>query len=280
MVNLMQKPKALVLVGYGINCDRETKTAFEKAGAVAERVHINDLISGDANIGEYQIFFIPGGFSFGDELSAGKVLANKLRLKLGETLLDFIEDGNLVGGHCNGAQVLVKAGLVPALNGDYTKQTMTLANNDSGRYEDRWVRVKNASQKCVWTADMLAMHVPVAHGEGKFFSSDPTIVDKLKENDQIALVYVDEEGKPANGRFPYNPNGSVADIAGICDHTGRVFAQMPHPERYLSLTNKPNWTRAVRAALREGFTFDQISWEGRGVEIFKNAVDYAVGQLV
>lgn len=273
-------PKVLILVGYGINCDYETEFAFQKAGARADRIHINELIGREKNIEDYQILFVPGGFSYGDELGAGKVLANKLRLNLEDQILQFIKDGYLVGGHCNGAQVLVKAGFVPAIDGNYRIQTATFTNNDSNRYEDRWVTLKSISKKCIWTKNLPIMRIPVAHGEGKFYSKDPKLIDKLKENDQIALAYVMPDGNRANRTFPFNPNGSIEDIAGICDPTGRVFAQMPHPERYTSLTNNPQWTREVRKLLHEGNGLEKINWDGEGLLLFKNAVQYAIENLI
>lgn len=276
----MGKPNVLVLVGYGINCDNETQFAFEKAGAYADRIHINELIDGTYKLEDYHIFFVPGGFSYGDELGAGKVLANKLKFNLGEQLQQFIEDGKLVGGHCNGAQVLIKSGILPAIDKNYEVQTATLTNNNSNRYEDRWITLKSISKKCVWTKDLPIMRVPVAHGEGKFYSKESNLIDKLKENGQIALVYVMPDGTPAKGEFPYNPNGSIEDIAGICDPTGRVFLQMPHPERFTHLTNDPQWTKEVRKLLREGKNLDELNWEGKGLQLFRNAVNYAVEKLL
>ncbi len=250
--------EAWIVTGYGINCDLETEFAFKLAGARTRRVHVNELLSSELGC---DILFFPGGFSYGDELGAGKVLANKLTGIMDE-LVDFVRAGGLIGGHCNGAQVLVKAGLVPALEG-YGRQEVTLARNLSNRYEDRWVHVRPVSRKCVWTRGLPLMELPVAHGEGRFFSRDPRMVEKLQRRDQIALVYVRPDGSPARV-YPHNPNGSVGDIAGICDPTGRVFAQMPHPERALSWTNHPNWTSRRRE-----------SWEGDGLGMFKNVVSFA-----
>ena len=276
----MKTPKVLVLAGYGINCDYETQVAFEKAGADAQRVHINELISNEQKMEDYHIFFIPGGFSYGDELGAGKILANKLMFYLKDDLLQFIADEKLVGGHCNGAQVMAKAGLIPALI-DYQTQQLTLTVNETARYEDRWVHVKSVSEKCIWTKNLPPMQVPVAHGEGRFYSKEPELIQKLEKNDQIALIYTLPDGTtPAQGTFPYNPNGSVADIAGICDPTGRVFAQMPHPERFISLVNHPHWTKKVRNLIREGTNIRQISWDGDGLLLFKNAVNYAKEHLL
>ncbi len=275
----MNSPRTLVLVGYGINCDYETAHAFETCGAVVDRVHVNDLISGKKNLEDYHVFFIPGGFSYGDELGAGKVLANKLILNLEEEILDFIEEGKLVGGHCNGAQVMAKMGLIPALQ-DYTTPQMTLTVNMTARYEDRWVHVKPVSRKCIWTKNLPIMRVPVAHGEGRFYTKDATVLDEIKRNDQVALVYVTPDGKPANGKFPHNPNGSIDDLAGICDPSGRVFAQMPHPERFCSLLNHPQWTRMVRSFLSEGHDLESINWDGKGLLLFKNAVSFVKEHLL
>ncbi len=278
----MKDPKVLILVGYGINCDYETQHAFELLNTVADRVHVNELIDNKQMLEDYQILFIPGGFSYGDELGAGKVLANKLMLNLGDEILDFIKDGKLIGGHCNGAQVLVKAGLVPATDGKMGEQQATLTVNNTNRYEDRLIYLKNVSTKCVWTRDLPIMQVPIAHGEGKFITSDEKLIDKMKENDQIALLYVKPDGSPAKGEFPWNPNGSIADIAGICDPSGRVFAQMPHPERYLSLVNHPQWTRIVRQLLLkdENNDINEIDWAGEGILVFKNAVEHARKHLI
>ena len=240
---------------------------------------MNELIEGEKRLEDYHIFFIPGGFSYGDELGAGKILANKLMLNLEDQILEFIESEKLVGGHCNGAQVMAKAGLIPALY-DYKTQQMTLTVNMTARYEDRWVYVKSMSDKCIWTRGLPILRVPVAHGEGRFYTRDRKVLDDLKKNDQVALVYVTPDGKPANGKYPYNPNGSIEDLAGICDPTGRVFAQMPHPERFCSLLNHPQWTRIVRRSfLSTGKDLDDVNWDGDGLLLFRNAVSYAMDYL-
>ncbi len=264
MVN-MKKPKVLVITGYGINCDIETELAFNLAGADAERVHINDLIDGCKRMSDYQILALPGGFSFGDDIGSGKVLANKLRYKLGEDVHRFVQDDKLVIGICNGAQVAIKYGLVPAFNENYSVQEATLTFNDSGRFEDRWVHVRSESSRCVFTQGIDMAFLPVAHGEGKFVCS-PEVLAKLKENGQVVFRYVDEEGNPAKGVYPTNPNGSMDDIAGICDPTGRIFTLMPHPERHLTPYTNPQWTRLKQ----EG----RLPQEGDGMKIFRNAVNY------
>ncbi len=269
----MVKPKALILTGYGINCDRETEHAFNMAGAAAVRVHINDIIDGHEKLSDYQILSVPGGFSYGDDIASGRVLANKLSTNLGEEVRKFIENDKLVIGICNGFQVLVKSGLLPGLNGDYTRQTATLTFNASGRYEDRWVHLASRTEKCVFTNGIEKIYLPVAHGEGRFTDGKAagSVVDDLRKNDQIALVYCHENGREADGVFPANPNGSVADIAAICDPTGRVFGMMPHPERFTHFTHHPRWTRESASSARKG---ESLPEEGDGLQIFSNAVKY------
>ena len=263
------KPKALILTGYGINCDWETEFAFNQAGAKAERVHINDLIAGEKKLSDYQVLAVPGGFSYGDDLGSGKVLANKIRAHLRDEILEFVAGDRLVLGICNGFQVLVKSGLLPQPTPELN-QTVTLTFNLSGKYEDRWVWLSGRSDKCVFTTGIERIYLPVAHGEGRFFADDKEL-SSLKKNDQIAFQYVNYRGKPARGNFPENPNGSVLDIAGICDPTGRIFGMMPHPERFLYFTSHPNWEREKELLSRQG---KKLPEEGDGFRIFQNAVNY------
>ncbi len=266
----MAKPTTLVLTGYGINCDNETQFAFEKAGGKAERVHINDLIEGLKKLDDYQILAFPGGFSYGDDIAAGRVLANKFIANLREPLKRFLENDKLVIGICNGFQVMVKLGLLTADEATLGAQTLTLTYNDSGRFEDRWVHVKNERPDCVWLRGIDELPLPVAHGEGKFFAPD-TQLDRLEERRQVALRYVLEDGQPAAGAYPANPNGSPRDIAGLCDTTGRVFGLMPHPERFLSFINHPHWTLESDRLRRKQ---EPVPEDGAGLAIFKNAVSY------
>jgi len=251
----MKKPKALILRTAGTNCDKETAFAFELAGAAAEFVHINEFISGRKKMSAYQIMAIPGGFSYGDDIASGKILANELRFKLHKDADKFIKAGKLIIGICNGFQVLVKAGLLPAVEKS-GKIESTLTYNDSAKFEDRWVYLKTQSaklkaQNCVWTKGLPEnIYLPIAHGEGKFIPEDKELLKKLWENNQVVLQYVN------------NPNGSVDDIAGICDPTGRVFGLMPHPERHVS------WEQHPRRA-----------HEGGGLQIFRNAIEYAKTNL-
>lgn len=232
--------RVCVLRAPGTNCDVETAYAFKEEGAEVELLHINEFLSGKRRLSEFNILAIPGGFTYGDDIAAGKVLANQLRYKLWDELLEFVGKGNLVIGICNGFQILVKAGLLPYPDG---KQRATLAWNDSGKFEDRWVylRVRD-DNKCVWAKDLPpVIYLPVAHGEGKFIVGDQSLLDELEKNGQVVFQYVDEEGNLAG--YPYNPNGSMRNIAGICDPSGRILGLMPHPERFIHRTQHPRWTR-------------------------------------
>ncbi|MBU4369702.1 phosphoribosylformylglycinamidine synthase I [Patescibacteria group bacterium] len=254
------KPRVLILYGYGINCDNETEQGFKMAGARAEKVHINELISGEKKLKNYQIFALPGGFSFGDDISAGKVLANKFKYNLQEKLNNFINQGKLIIGICNGFQAMAKLGILPAFNKNHKKEEVTLTFNDSGRFEDRWVYIKiNQKSSCIWTQNIKNLYLPVRHGEGKFISKDRKIRERLNKQNQIVAQYVDGQGNPAD--YPFNPNGSEDNIAGICDETGRIFGLMPHPEGFLFAQNHPRWTR------------EKIQ-KGEGIKIFKNAVEF------
>ncbi len=251
--------KAVILRAPGTNCDVETAFAFQQAGAIVASVHVNQLIRREQRLSDYQIMVIPGGFTYGDDIAAGKVLANELRLKLGENVMRFIEAGGLVLGICNGFQVLVKAGFLPEPSDSGSSQ-LTLAANDSGKFECRWIHmVVNKESPCVFTKGMDSLYLPVACGEGKVVA-DPEILPGLN----VVLRYTDERGDSKAG-YPHNPCGAVDNIAGICDTSGRIFALMPHPERHIRGTQHPQWTR--RGA-RE---------HGDGFQIFLNAVKWAQG---
>lgn len=257
----MAQVKVIVLRAAGTNCDQETAFAFGQAGASADCIHINRLGESPRLLDNYQILVIPGGFSYGDDISAGKILAVRLRHELGEPLREFVQSDKLVLGICNGFQVLVKTGLLPEpqLQGEFS-QKVTLSDNDSGKYEDRWVWLKSSSKKCAFIGPDELVHIPVAHGEGKFIPRDNQVLDQLRANDQIVFRYVDQAGRP--GPFPVNPNGSVDDIAGICDPSGRIFGLMPHPERHMNPIQGPNKDSQL-AKEKAG-----------GMKIFTNAVNY------
>jgi phosphoribosylformylglycinamidine synthase subunit PurQ / glutaminase len=253
----MAKVNVMVLRAPGTNCDGETVFAFQQAGAVVSLCHINQLIRHERRLSDYQVIVIPGGFTYGDDIAAGKVLANELKAKMGEDISRFVADGGLIMGICNGFQVMAKASILP----DITKQTappLTLTHNDSGKFECRWVHlVTDKKSPCVFTQGLDSLYLPVAHGEGKVV----TDMRGLREIN-AALYYTDEAGNVQAG-YPHNPNGSMNNIAGVCDPTGRIFALMPHPERYIRFTQHPQWTRKKPKEF------------GDGLAIFKNAVKFA-----
>ena len=253
----MAKVKTLILRAPGTNCDVESAFAFEQAGAEVDFIHVNEFIRRQKLLFNYQIMVIPGGFTYGDDVSAGRILANELKIKLGDEIQKFVDDGRLILGICNGFQVMVKAGMLPALNGE-NSQSLTLAGNNSGKFECRWVYLRaNKMSPCIFTQGIDLMYLPVAHGEGKVVIK-PEALDELN----VALYYADERGDIRAG-YPHNPNGSVNNIAGICDATGRIFALMPHPERFIRWTQHPRWTRETHRQY------------GDGLRIFLNAVEWA-----
>ncbi len=258
----MATPRVIVLTGFGINCDYETEDAFNMSGGMASRVHVNELIENPSLLAGYQVMALPGGFCFGDDLGSGKVLANKLKYRSGDALLEFLRADKLVMGICNGFQVLVHLGLLPGGVEDGLKQNATVTFNDSGKFEDRWVGLEaDPDSPCVFTSGMEWLELPVRHGEGKFFSADNGLLQRIKEHHLIALRYTNpDRTRPAC--YPYNPNGSLDDIAGVCDPTGRVFGLMPHPEAFTSCFHHPRWTR------------EKVDQPGQGLGFFQNAVRY------
>jgi len=268
----MREVHVLVLSGYGLNCDYETAYAFELAGAKARRVHINALIDGSARLEDFQMMVFVGGFSWGDDHGAGVVQAVHMKTHIGPKILDFVANGNLVLGICNGFQVLVNLGLLPAFDGDYQMRSVALTFNECGNFRDQWVHLKvNPASPCIFTKGIEAAEFPVRHGEGRFYAQNATLERLLRDN-QVVLQYALPDGSPAGGRFPDNPNGALHDIAGICDPTGRVFGLMPHPEAYNHWTNHPDWTRRREEFRRRGS--DQDFDPTVGVRLLKNAVDF------
>jgi len=262
----------LVLTGFGLNCDYETAYAFELAGATASRVHVNALISGEHVLKDYDILVLDGGFSWGDDHGAGVLEAARLKSNLSQELLEFIDAGKLVLGICNGFQALVNLGLLPGFDGDYETRRVALTCNDCGSFRDHWVGLLgNPDSHCVFTKGITQLELPIRHGEGKLYAS-PEVINQLDNNGQVVLQYATPNGELAEGRFPFNPNGSVHDIAGICDSTGRVFGLMPHPEAFNHWTNHPDWTRRKESMKRRG---EPISSDlTPGVQILKNGVDF------
>jgi phosphoribosylformylglycinamidine synthase len=261
-VDDVSRVKAVVLRVAGTNCDVETAYALKKAGADPEVVHMNQLYKGLKRLEDYQLMVFPGGFSYGDDVSAAVLWAKEIKHRLGGEVKRFVEEGKPVLGICNGFQVLVKAGLIPAFEGLMKKQEATLAFNDIGLYHDRWVYLKHEAEcPCVFTEGLNRLiYLPVAHAEGKFII-DPKGLEKLVENRQIVFRYVDQTGELKS--FPYNPNGSVGNIAGICNREGNVFGLMPHPERFLHKYTHPYWTSV------------NLPEDGDGLHIFRKAVEYA-----
>ena len=256
------KPKVLILRSAGANCDVEAAYAFELAGAAADFVHVNQLIADPRMMDQYQLLAIPGGFSYGDDIAAGRILASQIRHHLADAFGRFIESQKPVIGICNGFQVLVKTDLLPGELAGRSGQNCTLANNQCGRFVDRWIQLATRSQKCIWTAGIDRLELPIAHGEGRFVPVDDSVRKSLWDNDQVAVVYVNSDGSPAGETFPANPNGSVDDIAGVCDATGLVFGLMPHPERFVDATQHPAWTRRGHFGAAEG------------LKMFQNAVNH------
>jgi phosphoribosylformylglycinamidine synthase subunit PurQ / glutaminase len=227
----MSNVKALVLRSAGTNCDQETAEALRQAGAQPSVIHINRLLSGEISLKDYQILVIPGGFSYGDDVGAGKILANELRFKLRAALDPFVESGRRVIGICNGFQVLVKTGYLPGT--DDCQQTVTLAPNDSGQFQCHWVKMKREDSACKWLNNTDDdWELPIAHGEGKFVTQDAKTLEDLEKNGQVVWRYTGT-----------NPNGSVNAIAGICNKKGNVVGLMPHPERHMARLQHPEWTR-------------------------------------
>jgi phosphoribosylformylglycinamidine synthase subunit PurQ / glutaminase len=253
----MARPRALVLRAPGANCDQETEFAFTQAGALADRIHIRQLREQPRLLLQYQILAIPGGFTYGDDVAAGKILASQLNHFLGEVLRQFRDRERLILGICNGFQVLLKAGLL--LQPDDEGPLATLAHNESGKFEDRWIHLQAVPDRCAFLKGYTRLHLPVAHGEGRFIVREPWLLKGLEQTGQVVLRYVDADGNPTG--YPGNPNGSQAAVAGICDATGRVMGLMPHPERHLLPTQHPQWTRLGLAS------------EGDGLRLFRNAVE-------
>lgn len=256
----MVQPRVLVLRAPGTNCDQESAFAFERAGAVAERAHVNRLLEARGRLKEFQILCLPGGFSYGDDIAAGRILGNQLRRHLADALAEFKADGKLILGICNGFQILMRSGLLFDENGSMASPA-TLTMNDSGRFQARWISLVVPANKSVFFQGIERMYLPIAHAEGKFVARDAAVLSRLREAGQVVGQYAHADGQLAEAsEFPTNPNGSQLSIAGICDSTGRVCGLMPHPERFIEPLQHPRWTRGEAGA------------EGDGLQVFRNAV--------
>ena len=263
----MATPRVCVLRAPGTNCDAETAYAFERCGAKAERVHAYRLLETPDLLKDFQVVCIPGGFSYGDDIGAGVIFSRQLRGRLGGAMAEFLESDKLLLGICNGFQVLLKAGLLPGGNAaESASPVATLTWNENGKYTAVWVRVKTAAPQSVFLRGLDQLDLPVAHAEGKVVLRDDAVLQQLRDRQQIALRYTPREGATGSPdeRLPYpdNPNGSTANIAGLCDPSGRVLGLMPHPERFLHATQHPQWTRLG------------LKGDGEGLKIFRNAVEY------
>ncbi len=265
----MAQPRVLLLTGYGINCEEETAYAFEACGAQTAIVHVNDLIAAPHQLSDYQIFVVPGGFSYGDDTGSGNALANKMRHTLWAELMAFVAADHLILGICNGFQVLVNLGLLPGdSDGSFGRRRVALIANRTARYECRWVNLLAVETESVFLEGVSSLSLPVAHGEGRFFAQPETLLE-LQKSRQIALRYVDIKQQPAQGIFPANPNGSLDDVAALSAAQGRILGLMPHPERAFRLNHMPDWSERLALA-------PDIDWRqpGPGRVIFANAVNY------
>jgi len=258
------KPKVLILKTGGTNCDDEMRYAFDKARGISEVVHVNELRWKEKKLSDYNILGLPGGFSYGDDVRSGKILALELTSYLGDQINDFINHRGLVLGVCNGFQVLVRTGLLPF--GTMGEMQATLTDNDSGKFECRPVNLKITDSKCVFIKDAKGKIVsyPVAHGEGKFFARQ-TELQKIESEKLVVFRYVDILGNPTQ-KYPQNPNGAVNAIAGICDSSGMILGLMPHPERAVRETQYPNWRRR---------RIEGQPIKPEGIIIFENMVNHA-----
>ncbi len=264
--------KTLILRGPGTNCDEETAFAFQQAGGETETLHLNSLLQNPRRLREFQVLCLPGGFSFGDDLGAGRVFGYQLEQQLGDMLREFCQADKLILGICNGFQILLSCGLLVSPQADGVRRA-TLTLNDCGHFLNRWVYLETASSKCVFLNGIRRLVMPMAHAEGKFLTDSGSTTDELIQNDQVAVRYTDPlPTEPTLGDLPTNPNGSLLDIAGISDPTGRVFGLMPHPERYIAPTQHFQWTRLATAQVAANG--EASDWAENGLGVFKNAVKY------
>ncbi len=266
----MAKPRALILTGYGINCEEETAYAFEKAGGVSSIMHINEIINTPDILLNFQIFAFPGGFSYGDDTGGGKAMANKIKNNLIDEFRAFTGRDTLMIGICNGFQIMANLGILPAIEGSHGKAEIALEYNRTFRYECRWVDLKIIDSPSVFTKGIKNLRIPVAHGEGNFFARKG-ILKNIEKHGLIAMRYAKPDGNFAKGEFPYNPNGSINDIAAVCDRSGRILGMMPHPERNTLFTHRDDWTYLKEKLKRKG---KSVPKESEGLAIFKNAINY------
>ncbi|MDA3785991.1 MAG: phosphoribosylformylglycinamidine synthase subunit PurQ [Deltaproteobacteria bacterium] len=269
---MVNKVKAIVITGYGTNCENEMAQACRLGGAdQVDIAHVSELLHGEYRLEDYHFLNLPGGFLDGDDLGAGQAGAHRFRYatligtdeKIQDQLLRFIRDGKLILGVCNGFQLMVKMGMLPGFANCYTDRQVSLTHNDSSRFEDRWVNLAaDSDSPCVFTKGLTHLYYPVRHGEGKFVARDEATMKEIADNKLVALRYTDPNTLEPTETYPFNPNGSPEGIAGLCDPSGRLFGLMPHPEAFLHRVNHPRWTR------------EELPDEGQGVALFRNAVDF------
>ncbi|WP_020676283.1 phosphoribosylformylglycinamidine synthase subunit PurQ [Geopsychrobacter electrodiphilus] len=274
---MAKQVRSLVIAGNGTNCEREVAEACRLAGSeVAEAIHIAELLAGRVKLEDYHFLNLAGGFLDGDDLGSAKAGANRLLhapvagggASLAEQMAQFIVDGKLIMGVCNGFQLMVKMGLLPAADQDYQDQTCTLTHNDSGRFIDRWVYLQADSQSpCIYTQGLKGIYLPVRHGEGKFVVDSDATLARIEDAHLAPLRYADAAFQPTMD-YPANPNGSINAIAGVCDPSGRLFGLMPHPEAYVHYTQHPRWTR------------ETLPQEGMGLWLYQNAINYVRENLL
>jgi len=274
---MSKQVKSIVIAGNGTNCEREVANACRLAGSdIADIVHIAELLAGRVELSGYHFLNFAGGFLDGDDLGSAKAGANRLtharvaggKPGLAEQIHQFIADGKLIMGVCNGFQLMVKMGLLPGLDGDYRRQTTTLTFNDGGRFEDRWTYLAvDPASPCIYTRGLSGIYLPVRHGEGKFVAESPELLKKLEDRHLTVLKYADAGFKPSM-EYPQNPNGAQGAVAGLCDPSGRIFGLMPHPEAYVHRTHHPRWTR------------EELPEEGMGLWLYQNAVRFIRDELL
>lgn len=263
--------KVLILSGYGLNCEEETLHAFEYAGLKGRIRHINDLIENPKELEDVQILAVPGGFSYGDDTGSGNAFAQKMKLALWEPVRRFVERDTLTIGICNGCQIVANLGLIPGIDKKYGERLVAVTYNMTARYQCRWIDLAvNENSRSPWLAGGGKLHIPVAHGEGRFMMDESTLV-ALRKSNQVAISYIKPDGSAADGEFPFNPNGSQADIAGVTDESGRVLALMPHPERGMFTWQRDDYHELKDRAAREG---RELPEESDGILVFRNAARY------
>lgn len=256
------QPRVLIITGYGLNCEAESRYAWEKAGASVCLVHFHDVLARPALLHDFGGLMFIGGFSYGDHMGSGHVFGLRVRHRLREDLAKFVAEGKIILGVCNGFQILTKVGLLPGLDSEYFEQKVALIQNDCGAFQNFWVKLGfNPASPCIFTRGLELMALPIRHGEGKFFTPKRSILKKLEELGCVACRYIDPQTGEPTQAFPHNPNGSLHAIAGLCDPTGRIFGLMPHPEAYLFPENDPHW-------------LTKLPEEASGLKIFQNGVAY------